>query len=404
MSTENVAPSAQDENSVLKRSKISSAVENSLAAQHSQHNSRASLTTNTKISTRQRPALSNLTNTSSQALPSDTQNLQSFQNQIISDVIIEEQPKRLPLKRPATESSTNLVEKTNGPDTKKAKKEYDWEDLDADDVDDPLMVCEYVGEIFEYLSELEVSTAPDPSYLTWQPNFKPKMRSILVDWIVEVHLRFRLLPETLFLAINMVDRFMSKETVQIEKLQLLATGALFVAAKYEEVYSPSVKNYSYVTDGGYTEEEILTAERYILQVLQFDLSYPNPMNFLRRISKADDYDIETRTVGKYLLEISIMDHAFIGLKPSLCAAAAMFVSRKMLQRSDWNGTLIHYSGGYTKNDMKHVVEMILNYLTQPVAHEEFFKKYASKKYMKASILARRWAKKVEAENIDILAD
>jgi G2/mitotic-specific cyclin 1/2 len=202
----------------------------------------------------------------------------------------------------------------------------------------------------------------------------------------------------------MVDRFMSKETVQIEKLQLLATGALFVAAKYEEVYSPSVKNYSYVTDGGYTEEEILTAERYILQVLQFDLSNPNPMNFLRRISKADDYDIETRTVGKYLLEISIMDHAFIGLKPSLCAAAAMFVSRKMLQRSDWNGTLIHYSGGYTKNDMKHVVEMILNYLTQPVAHEEFFKKYASKKYMKASILARRWAKKVEAENIDILAD
>lgn len=201
-----------------------------------------------------------------------------------------------------------------------------------------------------------------------------------------------------------MDRFMSKETIQVDKLQLLATGSLFIAAKYEEVYSPSVKNYSYVTDGGYTEEEILEAEKFILSALDFDLSYPNPMNFLRRISKADEYDIQTRTIGKYLLEISIMDHRFIGLKPSLCAAAAMYVSRKMLGRSDWNGTLVHYSGGYKKNDFKHVVELLLDYLTQPVIHEEFFKKYASKKFMKSSILARQWAKKIEAECIDIMED
>lgn len=298
-------------------------------------------------------------------------------------------------------SATQLDEQT---DVKRSKTEQEWEDLDKFDLDDPLMVCEYVNDIFEYFSRLEISTLPDPKYLEWQKGLKPKMRSILVDWIVEVHLRFRLLPETLFLAINIMDRFMSKETVQVDKLQLLATGSLFIAAKYEEVYSPSVKNYSYVTDGGYTEEDILNAERYILQVLEFDLSYPNPMNFLRRISKADDYDIETRTVGKYLLEISIMDHRFIGIKPSLCAAAAMYLSRRMLGRSPWNKTLIHYSGGYTKSDMKHVIDLLMKYLIEPVAHEEFFKKYASKKYMKSSILARQWAKQVEAEKLDVMSE
>lgn len=379
MSTQDLAP-PQDENAVVQRSKIPTLIDRTQPLKSSNI-----IKNDTKSN--QRPALSNVTNTTA----SDTH------------LLIQQKPEqRLTLKRSATDSSTNLVEKTQ--DIKRAKKVIEWKDLDADDIDDPLMVSEYVLEIFDYLSELEEKTTPDPTYLTWQTNLKPKMRSILVDWIVEVHLRFRLLPETLFLAINIMDRFMSKEIVQVDKLQLLATGSLFIAAKYEEVYSPSVKNYSYVTDGGYTEEEILAAERYILQILQFDLSYPNPMNFLRRISKADDYDIETRTIGKYLLEISIMDYKFIGLKPSLCAAAAMFVSRKMLGRSDWDGTLTHYSGGYTKEDMKHVVELILNYLTQPVVHEEFFKKYASKKYMKSSILARHWAKKVEAEGIDILSD
>ncbi|ONH65118.1 G2/mitotic-specific cyclin CLB2 [Cyberlindnera fabianii] len=176
-------------------------------------------------------------------------------------------------------SATQLDEQT---DVKRSKTEQEWEDLDKFDLDDPLMVCEYVNDIFEYFSRLEISTLPDPKYLEWQKGLKPKMRSILVDWIVEVHLRFRLLPETLFLAINIMDRFMSKETVQVDKLQLLATGSLFIAAKYEEVYSPSVKNYSYVTDGGYTEEDILNAERYILQVLEFDLSYPNPNEFLKK--------------------------------------------------------------------------------------------------------------------------
>ncbi|ODV77122.1 A/B/D/E cyclin [Suhomyces tanzawaensis NRRL Y-17324] len=315
-------------------------------------------------------------------------------------------PSRLPQKRQATESSTNLVEKLHSSSTTTHKKsrliDYEWQDLDEEDLDDPLMASEYVSDIFHYFYELELRMLPDSQYLYKQKHLKPKMRSILVDWLVEMHLRFRLLPESLFLAINLMDRFMSLEVVQIDKLQLLATGSLFIAAKYEEVFSPSVKNYAYFTDGSYTEEEILQAEKYILTILNFDLNYPNPMNFLRRISKADDYDVQSRTLGKYLLEITAIDYRFIGLKPSLCCASAMYLARLILGKSPvWNGNLIHYSGGYRVNDMKVCAELIFQYLISPVEHDEFFKKYATRKFMKASILCRSWAKKFHSEGKDL---
>lgn len=313
-------------------------------------------------------------------------------------------PLRMPQKRLATELLTNLVEIIHEP--KKLKlTNYDWQDLDEEDADDPLMCLEYVNDIFLYFYELEQRMLPLGAYLSTHKHLKPKMRLILVDWLVEMHLKFRLLPELLFLAINIMDRFMLVEVVQVDKLQLLATGLLFIAAKYEEVFSPSVKNYAYFTDGLYTEQEILDAEKYILKVLRFDLNYPNPMNFLRRISKADDYDVQLRTLGKYLLEVTVVDHRFIGFKPSLCCAAAMYLARLILGKTPvWNGNLIHYLGGYRVDDLRHSVEMMVEYLVAPVEHDEFFKKYATKKFMKALMLCRLWGKRWVADDKDLFDD
>ena len=334
----------------------------------------------------------------------DGQNLVSMAER--TEEQIQDENRRMSLKRQAPVDSADLIEPDGTQELKRVRVDYDysWEDLDSGDFDDPLMVSEYVNDIFDYLHELELKTLPDPNYLQMQRNLRPKMRSILVDWMVEVHLKFKLLPETLYLSINIMDRFLSKELVQVDRLQLLATGSLFIAAKYEEVYSPSIKNYAYVTDGAFSEDEILGAERFILEILNFNMSYPNPMNFLRRISKADDYDVNTRTIGKYLLEVTVIDHKFIGYLPSLCAAAAMFISRKMISKNDWNGNLIHYSGGYKSNDLQEVCLMIMDYLVSPIVHEEFFKKYASRKFMKVSILARQWAKKVTREGKNIMDD
>ena len=156
-----------------------------------------------------------------------------------------------------------------------------------------------------------------------------------MDWIVQVHHRFNLLPETLYLCVNYIDRFLSCKVVSLGKLQLVGATAIFIAAKYEEIDCPSVQEIVYMVDGGYTSDEILKAERFMLSMLQFELGWPGPMSFLRRISKADDYDLETRTLAKYFLEITIMDERFVGSPPSYVAAGAHCLARMMLKKGAW---------------------------------------------------------------------
>ena len=206
---------------------------------------------------------------------------------------------------------------------------------DEDDDDDPLMVAEYANEIFDYLRTLEDSTQPNPDYMDAQEGLHWDQRAILVDWLIEVHTKFHLLPETLYLAINVIDRFLSVKVVMLDRLQLVGITAMFIAAKYEEVFSPHIEHFKYLTDDTFSEEEILRAERFILQTLDYNLSYPNPMNFLRRISKATDYDQDTRTVAKYLMEISLIDYRLMEFLPSHVAAAAMYLSRLILDRGRW---------------------------------------------------------------------
>ncbi|KAK9686907.1 G2/mitotic-specific cyclin [Basidiobolus ranarum] len=268
----------------------------------------------------------------------------------------------------------------------------DWDNLDAEDEFDPLMVSEYVVEIFEYLRELEPQYQPNPEYIDNQKGLSWKMRSILVDWLIEVHQKFRLLPETLFFAINIIDRFLSQRVVSLVKLQLVGLTAMLIGAKVEEIMCPSIENFIYMADGGYTEEEVKKAERYILQVLGWNMSYPNPLNFLRRVSKADSYDVQTRTIAKYLMEVSLLDHRFLPYPPSQMAASGLYLARSILNRGSWDANLIHYSG-YSEEELLPVVNILIDSLAKPVKYEAVFKKYSIKKLMRISIFVKEWVDK-----------
>lgn len=176
---------------------------------------------------------------------------------------------------------------------------------------------------------------PNPHYMDNQTEIQWSMRSILIDWLIQVHSRFTLLPETLFLSVNYIDRFLSCKVVSLGKLQLVGATALLIAAKYEEINAPSIPEMVYMVDSGYTVDEILKAERFMLSMLQFELGWPGPMSFLRRISKADDYDLDTRTLAKYFLEATIIDERFVGCPPSFMAAGAHCLARFMLKKGDW---------------------------------------------------------------------
>ncbi|KAI5816305.1 cyclin-like protein [Pyronema omphalodes] len=264
---------------------------------------------------------------------------------------------------------------------------------DEDEEADISMVAEYGDEIFEYMRELERKLLPNAHYMDFQSEIQWSMRAILMDWLVQVHTRFNLLPETMFLCQNYIDRFLSAKVVSFGKLQLVGATALFVAAKYEEINCPSVHEIVYMVDNGYTAEEILKAERFMLSMLNFELGWPGPMSFLRRVSKADDYDLETRTLAKYFLEITIMDERFVGSPPSFLAAGAHCLARHMLQKGEWTPAHTFYSG-YTASQLEPLVHTLVECCENPkVHHHAVFQKFADKRYKRASLYVANWMAK-----------
>jgi len=80
---------------------------------------------------------------------------------------------------------------------------------------------------------------------------------------------------------------------------------------------------------------MLTRPLFFMQTLNFDISsYCSPYSWVRKISKADDYDVQTRTLSKYLMEVTLLDHRFLRAKPSVIAAIGMYLARRMLH-GDW---------------------------------------------------------------------
>jgi len=139
---------------------------------------------------------------------------------------------------------------------------------------------EYQDEIIPYLISLENEKRINPNYMSKQNDINEKMRMILIDWLIEVHLKFKLLPETLFLTINFIDRYLQNNQTPRDKLQLIAVSSLLIACKYEEIYPPEISSFVYITDNAYTKEEILNYEIKILGDLEYDITYPTSLRFL----------------------------------------------------------------------------------------------------------------------------
>lgn len=263
-------------------------------------------------------------------------------------------------------------------------------DDDDEDTFDISMAVEYNNEIFHYMRDLEFRYLPDANYISRQTDLTWRKRSMLVDWLVRVHEYCGLLPETLFLCIHYVDRFLSLKSVNQDKLQLVGIVALFVAAKYEEVTFPTVQEFASLSHNEYSTDEILKAERYMINLLDFNLGWPGPMSFLRRSSKADDYDNDTRTLSKYFLEIALMDERFVGAPPSWISACSHYLSRKILGRGKWSSGHVYFSG-YNEEQLQPGVEILVESCKKGQAHHKaVYSKYGSERFKWASLHVADW--------------
>ncbi|KAJ2787877.1 G2/mitotic-specific cyclin, partial [Coemansia interrupta] len=268
--------------------------------------------------------------------------------------------------------------------------ERDWDDIDAEDANDQLMMSEYITEIIDYLREIEGKFIPDHRYMDKQVELNWTMRRVLIDWVIKIHNQLRMMPETLFLAVNLIDRYLSKRQASTTMLQLVGVTALLIACKYEESTSPHLDDLVFLSGNTYTVNEIKDAEVYMLRSLDFDLSYPGPLTFLRRVSKAEQYNIQTRTIAKYIMEVCILDHRLIHLPTSIIAAAGICLARRMLNAGPWDGNLRHYSG-YTEAELQPCINIVLDHMRKCPDDEALYQKYRARRYFRCSSFCKRWA-------------
>ena len=224
--------------------------------------------------------------------------------------------------------------------------------MEVDHHRDPRTLPDYAHEIYQGLFATETRYSPGFGYMKRQTEITEKMRAILIDWLVEVHLKFKLVPETLFLAINILDRVLERQQVIRSKLQLIGVVALLIASKYEEIYAPEIRDLVHITDNAYTREEIIATETVVLGLLEFNVTTPSAFRFLERFAKVAAVTQHTESLACYLLELSLVEYKMIKYRGSLAAAAALFLASKIDQQFQPWSSLLSSETHYSENDLK----------------------------------------------------
>ncbi|XP_013925120.1 PREDICTED: G2/mitotic-specific cyclin-B1 [Thamnophis sirtalis] len=247
-------------------------------------------------------------------------------------------------------------------------------DVDTDDVSDPNLCSEYVKDIYNYLKFLEGQQSVKADYLAGQ-EITGNMRAILIDWLVQVQMKFKLLQETMYMTVAIIDRF----------LQVRKTGQSNPPSIGRD--SSHVTDFAYVTDHTYTSLQIRQMEMKILRSLDFNLGRPLPLHFLRRASKIGEADIEQHSLAKYLMELALVDYEMVHYPPSQISAAAFCLSTKVLEEGEWTPLLQHYTY-YTEDTlipvMQHMAKNVMLVNRGLIKQMTIKNKYASSKNVKIS--------------------
>ncbi|KAF7816824.1 cyclin-A1-1-like [Senna tora] len=266
---------------------------------------------------------------------------------------------------------------------------------------DPQLCATFACDIYKHLRASEAKKRPSTDFMERiQKDVNSNMRAILIDWLVEVAEEYRLVPDTLYLTVNYIDRYLSGNVMNRQKLQLLGVACMMIAAKYEEICAPQVEEYCYITDNTYFKEEVLQMESAVLNYLKFEMTAPTTKCFLRRfvraaqgVNEVPSFQLECLT--NYIAELSLLEYSMLCYAPSLIAASAIFLAKFIISPSikPWNSTLQHYTL-YEACDLcdcvKDLHRLCLDGLNSslPAIREKYSQhkyKYVAKKFIPLSI-------------------
>ncbi|KAH8710184.1 hypothetical protein GQ44DRAFT_731184 [Phaeosphaeriaceae sp. PMI808] len=207
-----------------------------------------------------------------------------------------------------------------------------------------LAADEYQEDIMQHMLHMESQTLPDVNSIDIQTEIQWFMRPYLLDFLVEAHAAFQLLPETLFLAVNLLDRYCSRRVVYKRHYQLVGCAALLIAAKYGDKKDrvPTVRELKSMCCSLYDDEMFTQMEWHVLQTLNWVVGHTTVDAFLQIALSDAPYDAEVESMTLYIAEIALFHKEFVSTRPSVLARSALALARCVLSRpqartTDWSG-------------------------------------------------------------------
>jgi len=266
---------------------------------------------------------------------------------------------------------------------------------DIEDFEDDLCVADYITDIMAALKSQEMCEdlfLGDTDFMKEQADVNANMRTVLVDWLVEVHRKFKLVPATYFLAINILDRFLSKTQIGRKQLQLCGCACLWISSKYHEIYSPEMDDFVYISDRAFTDTQIIAMEVEILKSVNFVLTVPTLLHYTERYSRISAHylkKVREKKIIKHLIlycaEHCVVDYKLCRRPPSLLGAACFVfacVSTKVFTIAQYENDNLSEVTGYTLRELNATMRLI-NLTVQKVDGRRatsVVKKYCHQKY------------------------
>ena len=246
----------------------------------------------------------------------------------------------------------------------------------------PENVDEYFEEIIEEIKSKEENYLPDYNYMLNQTDINYKMRAILIDWLIDVHLKYKLLPQTMYITVNLIDRYLSKNETNRKQLQLVGVAAIFIATKYEEIYPPALKDFVYITDKAYVKKDVLEMEEKMLNSLKFDITFPTQWSFLEIYKKRLELDNKIFYLSWFLMELCLIDYKILKFKMSEISASALFIAMNQLGKYDKDD--FEKITGYEENNIRDCINEINEYYIYNSGHnlQAVRRKFSLAKYNK----------------------
>lgn len=230
---------------------------------------------------------------------------------------------------------------------------------------------EYQEDILHHMEAMELETMPDIQSIEIQTEIQWYMRPYLLDFLLEAHHAFGLLPETLHLAVNLLDRYCSKRVVYKRHYQLVGCAALLIAAKYGDRKErvPTIRELKSMCCSLYDDDMFTQMEWHVLQTLNWMVGHPTVSSFLQMAMADVSFDPEVEHMSCYILELALYHKDFIPLRPSMMARCSLALARCILDRPQ--PPYGSWSAQYDAN----VILSLSNHLSQP--SQALLRKYAS---------------------------